>query len=58
MTTLLAAVTAAHPYLSGIGIWIVVSVIAAGIWAMCKERDDEDDVPAAPGLLSERRKVS
>lgn len=44
MTTLLAAVTAAHPYWSGIGIWIVLSVIATRIWAMCKERDDEDEV--------------
>jgi hypothetical protein len=55
----MAAFTAAHPYLSGLGIWIVFSVIATGIWAMCKQRDDEDDaIPAATGLLSERRKVS
>jgi hypothetical protein len=39
---MIANFTALHPYLSGLGIWIVVSVIAAGIWAMCKERDDEE----------------
>lgn len=49
--------TALHPYVSGIGIWIGCSVIAAGLWALCKVRD-EDAPPAAPGLLSERRHVS
>lgn len=73
MTTVIAAFTAAHPYWSGIGLWLLFNLIATGLWSLCKVRSSEDDEepivlapprqssytpPAAPGLLSERRKVS